>query len=149
PPFIPDLLDALTANVDDAMNVLNFGRASDHAGLLRLSTCYTSATQDGRVSKTVRPDHTPAGVPNFDAEREWKALHRLAEETQERAKGPEVTKELRRQALGKEHAAKDLHGVALENQIRKNRVRWLRSELTEAGKRRAKELGWPNTYTLS
>src|SRR5438132_7414367 len=49
----------------------------------------------------------------------------------------------------KEHAAKDLHGAALENQIRKNRVRWLRNELTEAGKKRAHELGWPNTYTLT
>jgi thioester reductase-like protein len=28
-------------------------------------------------------------------------------------------------------------------------VRWLRNELTEVGKRRAKELGWPNTYTLT
>ena len=53
------------------------------------------------------------------------------------------------QAMAKEHAAKDLQGAALENQIRKNRVRWLRNELTEAGKRRANELGWPNTYTLT
>ena len=56
---------------------------------------------------------------------------------------------MRRQALAKEHAAKDLQGAALENQIRKNRVRWLKTYLTEAGTRRAKELGWPNTYTLT
>jgi long-chain acyl-CoA synthetase len=37
----------------------------------------------------------------------------------------------------------------LENQIRKNRIRWLKTYLTEAGTRRAKELGWPNTYTLT
>jgi long-chain acyl-CoA synthetase len=52
-------------------------------------------------------------------------------------------------AKEKEHAAKDLHGAALENQIRKNRFRWLRQVLTEAGMRRANELGWPNTYTLT
>src|SRR5207237_8680879 len=34
-------------------------------------------------------------------------------------------------------------------QIRKNRIRWLRNYLTEAGIRRARELGWPNTYTLT
>ncbi len=147
--FNPDLRDALSSNVDAAANVLEFIRHSDHAGLLHLSTCYAAGTRDGRVSETVRPDYTPAGVPDFDAEREWKALHRLVEETQARAEGPEVTEELRRQALSKEHAAKDLHGAALENQIRKNRVRWLRSELTEAGKKRAHELGWPNTYTLT
>ena len=44
---------------------------------------------------------------------------------------------------------KDLQGAALENQIRKNRIRWLKTYLTEAGTRRAKELGWPNTYTLT
>jgi len=51
--------------------------------------------------------------------------------------------------MDKEHAAKDLQGVALENQIRKNRIRWLRDTLTEAGMKRALELGWPNTYTLT
>src|SRR5207249_8730692 len=33
--------------------------------------------------------------------------------------------------------------------IRKNRIRWLRNYLTEAGTKRARELGWPNTYTFS
>ena len=42
-----------------------------------------------------------------------------------------------------------MQGAALENQIRKNRIRWLKTYLTEAGTRRAKELGWPNTYTLT
>jgi hypothetical protein len=56
---------------------------------------------------------------------------------------------LRRQALASEHAAKDLHGVALDNQVRKNRTRWVRQQMTAAGTRRANELGWPNTYTLT
>ena len=66
-----------------------------------------------------------------------------------RAESPEITEELRRHAVGKEHAAKNLQGAALDNQIRKNRVRWLRQTLTEAGTRRATELGWPNTYTFT
>lgn len=147
--FNPDLRDALSTNVDAALNVLDVIRQSDHAGLLHLSTCYVAGARDGRVSETARLDYTPTGAPDFDAEREWKVLHRLVEETERRAEGPEVTEDLRRQALAKEHAAKDLHGAALENQVRKNRVRWLRNELTEAGKKRANELGWPNTYTLT
>ena len=147
--FNPDLRDALATNVDAAVYVTEFIRGCDHAGLLHLSTCYVAGARDGRVFETVRPDYTPAGVPSFDAELEWQSLHKLVEETERRAEGPEVTEELRRQAVGKEHAAKDLQGAALENQIRKNRVRWLRNELTEAGKRRANELGWPNTYTLT
>jgi thioester reductase-like protein len=147
--FNPDLRDALNSNVDAPMNVLQFVRESDHAGLLHLSTCYAAGTCDGRVSEEAAPDYTPTGAVNFDAELEWKSLHRLVEETEMRAEGAEITEELRRQALEREHAAKDLHGAALENQIRKNRVRWLRNELTEAGKCRANELGWPNTYTLT
>jgi long-chain acyl-CoA synthetase len=66
-----------------------------------------------------------------------------------KAESAEITEELRQQAREKEHAAKDLQGAALENQVRKNRVRWLRNYLTEAGTKRARELGWPNTYTLT
>ncbi len=64
-------------------------------------------------------------------------------------KGRRSPKNSRQQALGKEHAAKGLSGQALENQIRKNRVRWLKNYLTEEATRRAQELGWPNTYTFT
>jgi len=147
--FNPDLRDSLLTNVDAAVNVVNFIRTSDHAGLLHLSTCYVAGTRDGRVSETLRPNYTPAGVADFDAEQEWRSLHQFVKRAEEKAESAEVTEELRRQALQKEHAAKGLHGAALENQIRKNRVRWLRNYLTEAGTKRAQELGWPNTYTLS
>jgi long-chain acyl-CoA synthetase len=147
--FNPDLRDALATNVDAAMYVLDFVRNSDHAGLMHLSTCYVAGARDGRVAEKLRPNYTPAAVPGFDAEAEWRSLHELIEQAEQQAEGPEVTAELRREAMLKEHASKNLQGAALENQIRKNRVRWLRNRLTEAGKNRALELGWPNTYTLS
>jgi len=147
--FNPDLRDALLTNVDAAVNVVEFARQSDHAGLLHLSTCYVAGTQDGRVAERIRPNYVPAAIAGYDAEGEWRALRQLIRDAEQRAEGGEVTGEFRRQALQKEHAAKDLHGAALDNQIRKNRVRWLRGHLTEAGTRRALELGWPNTYTLT
>ena len=147
--FNPDLRDALTTNVDAAVSIVEFARSSDHAGLLHLSTCYVAGARDGRVSEAVRPNYTPAGVANFDADVEWRSLHDFVKRATEKAESAEVTDELRRQALQKEHASKDLKGAALENQVRKNRVRWLRNYLTEAGKKRANELGWANTYTLS
>ena len=128
---------------------MEFVRASDHAGLLHLSTCYVAGTRDGRVAERLRPDYTPIDLPDFDAETEWKSLHDFVKSAEAKAAGAGVTDELRKQAMVKEHAAKDLHGAALENQIRKNRVRWLRNHLTEAGTKRANELGWPNTYTLT
>jgi len=147
--FNPDLRDALAVNVDSTHHLMEWIRASEHAALLHLSTCYVAGQRDGRVSERVRPNYTPAGVPDFDAEKEWHRLHALVEAAEARAEGPEVTEALKKQALEKEHAAKGLSGAALENQIRKNRVRWLKNYLTEEGTRRAQELGWPNTYTFT
>ena len=147
--FNPDLRDALATNLDAAVNVTEFVRQSDHAGLLHLSTCYVAGARDGRVSESIRPNYTPAGVAGFDAEVEWRSLHALVKQAEQLGESARVTDELRQQALSKEHAAKDLHGAALDNQIRKNRFRWLREYLTEAGMKRAAELGWPNTYTLT
>ena len=147
--FNPDLRDALVTNTDAAVNVLEFVRGSDHAGLVHLSTCYVAGEQDGRVDEQLIPNYNPRGLADFDAETEWRSLHKVIREAEQRAESEEVTSGLRMQAQVKEHAAKNLQGTALENQIRKGRVRWLKTYLTEAGTRRAKELGWPNTYTLT
>jgi thioester reductase-like protein len=147
--FNPDLRDALGINVDAAMHVLDFVRACGHAGLVHLSTCYVAGARDGRVAERLRANYTPAGVKDFDAERERAALQGVIRQAEEMAESPTVTEQLRAEALAREHAAKDLHGPALENQIRKGRIRWLRNQLTEAGTKRARELGWPNTYTFS
>ncbi|MFZ0800355.1 MAG: SDR family oxidoreductase [Terriglobales bacterium] len=147
--FNPDLREALAVNVDPAYHLIEFIRGSDHSALLHLSTCYVAGQRDERVSERVRPNYTPAGVTDFDAEREWYRLHELVESAEARVEGPEVTEELKKQAVRKKHAAKGLSGQALENQIRKNRVRWLKTYLTEEGTRRARELGWPNTYTFT
>jgi thioester reductase-like protein len=147
--FNPDLRDALATNTDAALNVLEFIRTTDHAGLVHLSTCYVAGEQDGRVAEKLTPNYTPRNIPGFDAEQEWHSLHELVKGAEARAESEEVTSGLQMQARSKEHAAKNLQGAALENQVRKNRVRWLKTYLTEAGTRRAKELGWPNTYTLT
>ena len=147
--FNPDLRDALAVNVDSAFHLIEFIRASDHAALLHLSTCYVAGQRDGRVGERVRRNYTPAGLEHFDAEKEWRRLHELAEAAEAKADSPEVVEELKKQALEKEHAAKDLGGQALEIQIRKNRERWLKKYLQEEAVRRAQELGWPNTYTFT
>jgi long-chain acyl-CoA synthetase len=147
--FNPDLRDALAINVDATVHVLDFVRGCKHAGLVHLSTCYVAGQRDGRISEKLRPDYTPVHAEAFDAEKEWRALYRLVENTEARSESAEITEKLKRQALEKEHAAKELKGAALENQIRKNRVRWLKNRLTVVGMKRASRLGWPNTYTLT
>ncbi len=147
--FNPDLRDALAMNVRSTVHLLNFLRECDRAALLHLSTCYVIGRRDGRILENLPKNYTPVGLRDYDAEKEWQSLEALVRKTEKRAESDEVAEDLRRAALKKEHAAKNLQGTALENQIRKNRVRWLRDTLTDAGTRRANELGWPNTYTFT
>jgi phosphoserine phosphatase len=147
--FNPDIRDALATNVRATAYTLDFLRDCDHAGLLHLSTCYVVGQRDGRVMEVLPANYTPRETKGYDAVEEWQRLENLVRDTEARAESPEITQELTKAAQKKEHAAKDLHGAALENQIRKNRVRWLRQTLTDAGSSRAVELGWPNTYTFT
>jgi thioester reductase-like protein len=147
--FNPDLREALANNVAPALYLIDFLRESDHAALMHLSTCYVVGGRDGRVTEEVHPNYTPLGVPDFDAEREWRALHEVVANAEARAESPEITAALRRQALGRRNGGEEPAGPELDNLIRKNRMRWLRNRLTRAGTRRARRLGWPNTYTLT
>ncbi|MBI2956290.1 MAG: SDR family oxidoreductase [Acidobacteria bacterium] len=146
--FNPDLRQALATNVDATVHLLDFLRACDHAALLHLSTCYVVGARDGRVPEELEPDYNPTRVPVFDAEREWQALHGLVRQAELRAESPEVTEELRAEVL-KRTDGKDLTPVEIENHLRRYRSRWLRNYLTEMPRRRAQELGWPNTYTFT
>jgi len=149
--FNPDLRDALAGNVASVVHLLDFIRQCDHAGLIHLSTCYVVGARDGRVTEELRPNYTPAHLPDFDAERELQSLYELVKKVEERAEGEEVTAALRRQVLGRGRraAAKNIPGEEIENLIRRNRARWLRNHLIQAGMRRARRLGWPNTYTFT
>jgi hypothetical protein len=147
--FNPDLRDALAMNVHAMEQLLSFVHECDHAALLHLSTCYAIGRRDGRILEDFTPNYCPARVAGFDAIKERANLQQLIRDTEVRAESEEVTAELRQQAVGKKKAAKNLEGVALENQIRKNRTRWLRQALMDAGTQRANELGWPNTYTFT
>ena len=144
--FNPDLRQALSINVDATVEMLKFMRSCNHVALLHLSTCYVVGFRDGRVSETLKPNYTPANIDDYDAVTEHAALHDLAREIEARAETEEVTEELTALVKAK---GKQLSDKELDTQLRKQRQRWVRFELTEAGMRRAKELGWPNTYTLT
>jgi fatty acyl-CoA reductase len=101
--FNPDLRDALASNVEPAAHLVEFLRASDHAALLHLSTCYVVGARDGRVAEDLKPNYTPAGVDDFNFDRELLSLRELVRKVEERAQSPEVEAALRRQALGRLH----------------------------------------------
>ncbi len=148
--FNPDLTQALAINIDGTIRLLDFLRQCDHAALLHLSTCYVVGYRDGRISETLSPNYTPKGVSDFDAEREYETLQKLTREIEARSESDDVTAQLRRQVLSKgRNQNKKLGDAEIEAQIGKQRQRWVRNELTETGMARAREYGWPNTYTYT
>ncbi len=147
--FNPDLRDAIASNIESAASLVEFLRQCDHAALMHLSTCYVVGQRDGRVDETLLPNYTPTGIEGFDAEREWQSLREIVRAAEARAQSPEIEAALKRQALGRRSHAGIPPGQELDAFMRKNRQRWLRHRLTHAGMRRAKRLGWPNTYTFT
>jgi len=147
--FNPDLRDALSSNVDSAINLLEFLRSCDHAGLMHLSTCYVVGMRDGRVTEDLRGNYNPANHPDFDAEREIASLRDMVQRVEERSESPELAKALRRQALGRAGDPSKVSTEELEGVLRRNRARWVRNRLVRAGMKRAGHLGWPNTYTFT
>src|SRR5580704_11717690 len=147
--FNPDLREALAGNVAAPMNLLDFVRASSHAALLHLSTCYVVGKRDGRVSEELVANYTPAGVADFDAEREWKSLEETIQKVEARSESAETTAALRRQALGRRSDPSKFPAAEVDNVLRRNRQRWVRNGLTRVGMKRAQRLGWPNSYTLT
>ncbi|MFQ5695639.1 MAG: SDR family oxidoreductase, partial [Terriglobia bacterium] len=134
--------------VDATAHLLDFLRRSHHAALLHLSTCYVAGARDGRVHEGLEANYNPLRLAAFDAEKEWQALGELVRRTQARAESPAMTEELRAEAR-KRVRGRALSKKELANHVRRYRSRWLRTQLTELGTRRARELGWPNTYTFT
>ena len=99
--FNPDLRDAVSSNIDSTIHLLEFLRKCDRAGLMHLSTCYAVGMRDGRVTEELRDNYNPADSPQFDAEREVDSLRETIRRIEARAESPELTKALRRQALGR------------------------------------------------
>ena len=147
--FNPDLRDALSSNVDSALHLLEFLRKCKHAALMHISTCYVVGMRDGRVGEQLRENYNPANDPRFDAEHEIASLRERIRRIEARAESPELSKALRRQALGRSGDESSAHPAELEGVLKRNRARWVRNRLTHVGMRRAQHLGWPNTYTFT
>jgi thioester reductase-like protein len=147
--FNPDLREALASNVDSAAHLLEFLRKCNHAGLMHLSTCYVVGMRDGRVAEELHDNYTPAQDSNFDAQREVDSLREMIARIEARAESPELTRALRRQALGRAGDPSAVPPEELDGVLKRNRVRWARNRLLRVGMRRAQHLGWPNTYTYT
>jgi thioester reductase-like protein len=147
--FNPDLRDALSSNVDSALHLLEFLRRCTRAGLMHLSTCYVVGMRDGRVTEDLQDNYNPTGDAEFDAEREVASLREMIQRIEARSESPELTKALRRQALGRGVDEAAAPADELQGVLKRNRARWARNRLVRVAMRRAQHLGWPNIYTFT
>ncbi|MBI4468433.1 MAG: SDR family oxidoreductase [Acidobacteria bacterium] len=147
--FNPDLRQALSSNVEATIHLVDFLKTSSRAALLHLSTCFVVGSRDGQVREELIPDYTPISLPGFDVERERLALNDLIRETEIRSESEEVTTLLRKELAARSSGSAHATGATVESHLRKYRTRWVRNEMMEVGMRRAKALGWPNTYTFT
>ncbi|HUN61311.1 MAG TPA: SDR family oxidoreductase [Candidatus Sulfotelmatobacter sp.] len=147
--FNPDLRDAISSNIDSTMYLADFQRQCDHAALMHLSTCYVVGMRDSRVTEELKANYNPANHPDFDSEKEIASLREMVRRIEERSESADVTKALRRQALGRGGDESKVGADELEGVLKRNRARWVRNRLVRAGMKRAQHLGWPNTYTFT
>jgi len=147
--FNPDLRDAISSNVDATLHLVEYQRRCDHAALMHLSTCYVVGMCDGRVIEELTPNYNPADHAEFDAEKEIASLREMVRRVEERSESADVTRALRRQALGRSGDASKVVAHELDGVLKRNRARWVRNRLVRAGMKRAQHLGWPNTYTFT
>src|SRR5260370_36481862 len=116
---------------------------------MHLSTCYVTGMRDGRVSEELKENYNPLRIPGFDAEKEFLSLRETIRRIEERAESPDLTKPLRRQALGRGGDASKVSADELVGVLKRNRARWARNRLVRVGMRRAQHLGWPNIYNFT
>jgi thioester reductase-like protein len=147
--FNPDLRDAISSNIDSTIHLVDFQRKCDRAALMHLSTCYVVGMRDGRVTEELQPNYNPANHLEFDSEKEIASLREMVRRIEERSESTDVTKALRRQALGRSGDDSKVVRDELDGVLRRNRARWVRNRLVRAGMKRAHHLGWPNTYTFT
>ncbi len=148
--FNPDVRDALSSNVDGALNVADFVEASDHATLLHVSTCYVAGERDGFIPEDVQRDRTPSGETIHAAD-EYRELQRIIAEVNAENDDPKTEAQLRQDVVARlsERNAKPGDDRRIADMVGRLKRKRLRERMAKAGTDRAKELGWPNTYTYT
>src|SRR5258708_13206587 len=85
--------------------------------------------RDGRVGEELQDNYNTAQDFNFDAQREVDSLREMIGRIEARAEGPELTRALRRQALGRAGDPSAVPAEELDGVLKRNRVRWARNKL--------------------
>lgn len=146
--FNPDLRDAVATNVEGAINVADFVQSCRDAKLVHISTCYVAGHRDGFVPEAVQ-SKSPAGI-EIDAKAELEKMREIIAETEAENESDEVEAHLHKDVIARLAArGAEPSERRILDMVRRLKRKRLREMMALAGTERAKELGWPNTYTYT
>ncbi len=147
--FNPDLRLAAGTNVDGGVHVANFAQSCDHARLVHISTCYVAGMRDGFVREQVEPNRSPNGT-EISAHEEYENMRRIIERTEAENESAETEAHLHKDVIARlSERGYEANERRIRDMVGRLKRKRLREMMSLAGTERAKELGWPNTYTYT
>jgi long-chain acyl-CoA synthetase len=154
--FNPPLESALRTNVEGTKNVIAFVKMMKRPALIHTSTCFVAGNRSGEVWEDEPldgyfPRWRELPGTKFSVEQEIADSARIAVEVRAQADDAQVMARLRQQARARlEESRRDPDDEGtLKLAVARERKDWIRNELTERGRLRALEWGWPNIYTYT
>ncbi|HEU5150892.1 MAG TPA: HAD-IB family hydrolase [Iamia sp.] len=112
--------------------------------LVAVSTCYVAGNRRGDAPE-IRVDESPFWI-DVDWRREVDASRRVRGDAEAASRTPENLVRFRAQARDELGAA---GGPLLSEKTENLRQAWVKEQLVEAGRARAKSLGWPDAYAMT
>ncbi len=153
--FDEQLDQALNLNTLGPRRLVEFARSCRDAILLHVSTAYVNGQRIGHVPEQLLPaDRSlaqiidPRSKVDFDLESEIESIAAFGRRAYEDAMRPELEAEFER-VVERTHAGRPLSESRRKHHIEAQRGRWIKKRLVDEGMRRARRLGWTDSYTFT
>jgi HAD superfamily hydrolase (TIGR01490 family) len=138
--FDPPIDEGFATNLHGSLALLDAVRASgSHPHYIHVSTAYVAGRREGHVGEG-RLDH------HVDWRAESAAAERLRAVINDNSRSPERLEEFLREAE-REHARSG--NLAVAEDAERRRREWVSKQLIDAGRERARTLGWTDCYTFT
>src|SRR3954453_12037005 len=138
--FDPPIDDGFATNLHGSLALLNAVRASgSRPHYVHVSTAYVAGRREGHVGEG-RLDH------RVDWRSEAAAAERLRAQAEDASRTPDQLAEFLREAE-REHGRSG--NLAVTEDADRRRREWVTKRLVDAGRERARTLGWTDCYTLT
>jgi nucleoside-diphosphate-sugar epimerase len=153
--FDEEIDQALQLNTLGPGRLVEFARACRDAVFLHVSTAYVNGQRTGRVpEELISPDQAVAKIiksglhKSYKLESEIDSIHAFSEQVMKKAASPELQMEFRA-AIARRNNGRQISEQRLRREIESLKNRWIKRRLVDEGTRRARELGWHDTYTFT